>query len=90
MIKKFHYTSRFNRKLKEFPKASRLEIVEELNLFMQNPKEPSFRLHQLEGSLKNHYSISLGSDVRLILRFLKADRSEILFYDIGTHEIYLN
>ncbi len=57
---------------------------------MQDSGEPSFRLHQLGGHLKNHYSISLESDVRVILRFLKADRSEILLYDIGSHEIYLN
>lgn len=90
MTKKFHYTSRFNRKLREFSRASRLEIIEKLNSFLQNPEEPSFRLHQLGGHLKNHHSVSLGADVRVILRFLKADHSEILLYDIGSHEIYLN
>jgi proteic killer suppression protein len=55
-------------------------------MFRENPFHPSLRTHKLKGKYKNFYSYSVTRDYRVLFRFLNGDK--VIFYDIGTHEIY--
>lgn len=85
-INRIHYTSHY---LKGYGKLP-LRIQE-----IQDKKEQWFRedsfdsrleIHNLKGKYKNFYSYSVTRSYRVLFRFIKA--GEVIFYDIGTHEIY--
>ena len=88
MIKKFHYTSRFKQKLQSFSKEERHEIIEEMNAFADDPFALHLLTHPLRPPMTNKYSFSVLPDLLIIFGFLKPDKSEVIFYDIGTHDIY--
>lgn len=88
MIKKFHYSSLFERKLYLFPKEKRKFIIEEIRLFAQNPFEKSLNTHPLKEKYQGYYAFSLDDDLRIMFRPKDPEFTEVLFYDIGGHEIY--
>ena len=88
MIKKYHYSSLFERKLYLFPKEQRQIIIEEINLFTQNSFEKSFNTHPLKEKYQGYYAFSIDKNLRIMFRPKNPDFTEILFYDIGGHEIY--
>lgn len=88
MIKNIKVTSRFSRKFKLLPKEERLAAVEEIRYFKENPFSPSLNTHPLKEKLAGVYSFSVLPDLRVMFRFSKSDRSEVILYDIGPHDIY--
>ncbi len=58
------------------------KIQKQLELFIQNPRHHSLRIHKLEGKLKNTWSLSISMGLRL----LYIEDSEYYFFDIGTHD----
>ncbi len=73
---------------KSLDKNQRILAIQELALFRENPLDTSFNTHALSGKLSGLYSFSVLSDLRILFRFIKKDKSEVLLYDIGSHEIY--
>lgn len=62
-------------------------IKKQIQIFEQNPKHPSLRLHKLTGGLNNTWSISINRSVRMVYRIL--DKDTAYFVDVGTHdEVY--
>ncbi len=60
---------------------------ERLNVFVQNPFEPSLKTHRLSGELKEFWAMSINYQHRLVFKFLS--ETEILLIDLGTHdEVY--
>ena len=90
MIKKIHTTPQFIHKFKQLDKSVRIEVIEEIQHFKSNPLDPSFGIHPLKKEFKGFHAFSLAPNLRIIFKFIKNDFSEIVFYDIGPHEIYLN
>ncbi len=88
MIKEFHYSARFERNLKNLDKETRLEVVEELQSFAQDPDQIHYRIHALRKNLSGWFSLSIRPNLLIIFRYVKTDRSEVLLHDIGGHEIY--
>ena len=88
MIKRFRYSSRFEKKLKYFSSEQKREIISEIENFTQDPFAAHLRTHPLRPSMTEQYSFSVSPNLLITFRFLKPDRSEVLFYDIGGHEIY--
>ena len=82
MIKKIHTTPQFIHKFKQLDKSVRIEVIEEIQHFKSNPP--------LKKEFKGFHAFSLAPNLRIIFKFIKNDFSEIVFYDIGPHEIYLN
>ncbi len=54
-------------------KTSRLFVrfEERLNLFVQNPFEPSLKTHRLSGDLKELWAISITYQHRLVFNFYR-------------------
>ncbi|KKS48001.1 hypothetical protein A3J20_01025 [Candidatus Gottesmanbacteria bacterium RIFCSPLOWO2_02_FULL_42_29] len=62
-------------------------IEKQIELFEENSKHPSLRTHKLSGNLKDMWSISVTSSMRMI--YMKLDEDNALFVKIGTHdEVY--
>lgn len=88
MIKKIHASPRFVRKTKLLDKTQWLIVQEEINFFREDPFGPSLDTHPLQEKFKGMYAFSVLPNLRIVFRFTKPDQSEVLFQDIGTHEIY--
>jgi len=87
-----HYSGRFLKSLHKLQKSNPStlkKIGKSIKYFSQNPNHPSLKLHKLGGNLKDYYSFSASSNIRII--FTWKDEDTILLYKIGTHdEVYLN
>ncbi|EFK96734.1 Plasmid stabilization system [sediment metagenome] len=85
-LSKIHLTSDFE---KAFHRLSQnlKELTKRKDLwFRANPFDPHLRTHKLKGELTGFWSYSINYEIRVLFRFLKSD--EVIYYDIGTHEIY--
>lgn len=60
-----------------------------IQLLELNPFHNSLRLHQLEGSMKDFYSISIDMKNRIIID-LYIDGETVILLKIGDHAIYRN
>ena len=55
-------------------------------LFKENPYHPSLRTHQLHGKDKGRHAFWINQKYRI--KFIFASADVVLFFDIGTHDIY--
>jgi len=88
MIKNIKVSSRFSKKFKFLPKEDRLTAAKEIRFFKEDPFSPSLNTHPLRGKFAGFYAFSVLPDLRIMFRFSDLDRSEVILYDIGPHEIY--
>ncbi len=80
------YSKNFKKQFKKLPKYAVDKFEERLNLFLQNSNNPILNNHKLHGKYKEHRSIDITGDYRLI--FYKQDISLDL-EAVGTHsELY--
>lgn len=85
-IKKIYYTTHFAKKAAKLSRNLTKEVNKREQLFRTNPFHPTLKTHKLKGKLKNCYSFSITYSDRILFEFVADD--EVLFYDIGGHEIY--
>ncbi|HHT9135570.1 MAG TPA: type II toxin-antitoxin system RelE/ParE family toxin [Candidatus Avalokitesvara rifleensis] len=58
-----------------------------MEVFSNNPHEPSLKTHKLSGELEGLWSFSINYDIRVIFKFI--DKNKVLLIDIGSHdEVY--
>lgn len=88
MIKKIHASPRFLRKFRLLDKPQRHIAQQEINFFREDPFGSTLDTHPLREKFKGMYAFSVLPNFRIVFRFTKPDQSEVLFHDIGTHEIY--
>ena len=55
-------------------------------LFRQNPFAPSLNTHRLKGGLKDLRAYSINRSYRVLFEFV--DSQTVIYFDVGTHEIY--
>lgn len=61
------------------------KIQKQINLFKEDPKHKSLRLHKVIREIKNSWSISIDKSFRM----LYTEQDFVYFFDIGTHdEVY--
>lgn len=58
-------------------------IKKTINLFKENPKHPSLRLHKLTGTKYSVWSISVNKSIRILLTYVK---DSIILVNIGSHD----
>lgn len=85
-IEKIHFTPRFFKSFEKLPYSVQKIAKKKDKLFRQNPFDPRLHTHKLKGELSGAWSYYVNRDYRILFRFIKQD--EVLYYDIGTHEIY--
>jgi len=85
-IHTIHITSDFKKSFRKLPRHIRETTVKKDMLFRQNAFAPSLRTHKLKGTLDGYWSYSVNIVYRILFRFISTN--EVVYYDIGTHEIY--
>jgi addiction module RelE/StbE family toxin len=73
----------FKKKISVDEKLEKL-FWKKMEVFSNNPYEPSLRTHKLSGDLEGLWSFSITYDIRVIFTFL--DKNRVLLIDIGSHE----
>ncbi len=54
-------------------------------MFRKNKFDPRLETHKLHGKLKDLWSFSVGNKYRIVFEF---DNSDVIFLDIGDHDLY--
>lgn len=76
-------TKAFDKDFQKLPTKKQLKVLETIEIFDNNPRTRSLRLHQLEGKLAGVWSISAGGDLRLHFRY--RDDTVVFFLAVGSH-----
>ena len=85
-IRKVSTTPHFERSFVKLPRSIQELAVIKDNWFRLNAFDPRLKTHALKGKLKGLWSYSINRDYRVLFEFLSS--AEILYHDIGTHNIY--
>ncbi len=85
-ISKIHYTSRFIKDFKGLSKEKQRLAIRREKIFRKNCFDSRLKTHKLIGPLKDYWAFSVTHADRILFKFIK--EKEIIFYKIGSHEIY--
>ncbi len=85
-IRKIHITSDFEKGLGKLPVNLRKLVAKRDQWFRANAMDSRLRAHPLKGELNGYWSYSVNYHLRILFRFIQKD--EVIYYDLGTHEIY--
>lgn len=85
-ISKSHSTPYFEDKFRKLPENLQKIAARKILIFENNPLHPSLNTHKLKGALAHLWAFSVNKSYRVMFRFL--DNSEVIYYDIDTHDIY--
>lgn len=86
MIAKINYAASFLRNFKKLSPAKQQIILKKEKIFIKDPFSQSLKTHKLSGELAGFWSFSITYQDRVIFRFVS--QKEVIFYKIGTHDIY--
>ena len=85
-IYKILVTPHFDRSFADLPRAIQDIANSKDRWFRLNAFDPRLKTHPLKGKLKGLWAYSLNYDYRILFEFLTP--TEVLYHDIGTHDIY--
>lgn len=85
-VNKIHYTSHYLKTYQKLPKEIQKLQDKKEQWFQESYFDARLKTHKLKGKFNNFYSYSIAHKWRVLFRFIK--KSEVIFYDIGTHKIY--
>lgn len=86
MIIKINYAKRFLRDFKKLTPDKQQQAIEREKIFIKDPFSLTLKTHKLSGELKEYWSFSITYQDRIMFRF--ANDKEVIFYKIGSHDIY--
>lgn len=85
-VLKLYSTSEFKKSFRKIP-AYIQDLAEKKNkCFCQNVFDICLHAHKLKGELEGYWSYYVNRKYRILFRFIS--KNEVIYYDIGTHEIY--
>ena len=79
-------TPKFEKKYKKLPDNIKNKAKERELIFRENPFNPKLRTHKLSGKDQNSWSFYVDYSIRI--KFIFLSNKEVLFLDIGLHNIY--
>lgn len=85
-ILKVHITSDFEKSFRKLPLHIQNLAIRKDGWFRLDASDKRLHTHKLKGELKGYWSYYVDRKYRVLFRFLGSD--EVIYYDIGTHEIY--
>jgi len=85
-IKNIFTHLRFDKSYKKLPKRIKDRAKEKEKIFRESPFHPALGTHKLSGKEKESWVFDIDFHYRI--KFLFLNDEEVLFLDIGTHEIY--
>ena len=75
------FDKQFNSRLTQ---PQKLQALETLNLFIDNPNYEDLRNHELRKNWKRYRSISIGGDLRLHFKMINSEFA--YFVAVGSHD----
>ncbi|OGZ32705.1 MAG: hypothetical protein A3H02_02970 [Candidatus Niyogibacteria bacterium RIFCSPLOWO2_12_FULL_41_13] len=85
-IKDIFTHPRFDKSYKKLPREIKEKVKQKEKIFRENPFDPRLKTHKLHGKEKEALAFWINYYYRVKFIFLN-DR-EVLFLDVGAHEIY--
>ncbi len=85
-IKLVHFSPRFFKSFEKLPHPIQALAKKKDEWFRQNPFDARLNTHKLKGELAGAWAYSINREYRVLFRFLDGD--EVIYYDVGTHDIY--
>lgn len=85
-IRQIHFTPHFFRAFRKLPHLVQARAKKKDQMFRATPFDTRLHTHKLKGELTGAWSYSVNYEYRVLFRFIRSD--EVLYYDIGKHEIY--
>jgi addiction module RelE/StbE family toxin len=85
-VKSINYSKKFLKSLKKLSEIIINEAEKKEKIFKENPFNPILKTHKLSGKEKECWSFRVNYSYRIKFIFINDD--EVLFLDIGTHDIY--
>ena len=85
-ITSVHITPDFQKAFLRLPRHIQSLANRKDQWFRLDAFDPRLRTHRLKGNLAAYSAYSVNREYRVLFRFLGP--SEVLYYDVGTHEIY--
>ena len=79
-------TSVFEKSFRRLTSNIQALAEEKDKIFRHNAFDPRLHTHKLKGELKGYWAYSVNYQYRVLFSFL--NHNEVVYYDIGTHEIY--
>lgn len=86
MVKIIKTVAYFDKCYKKLPKKIREKAKEREQIFREDTFDPRLRTHKLHGKDKDSWAFWIDYIYRIKFVFLTEE--EVLFLDIGTHDIY--
>lgn len=85
-ILRVHSTSEFEKSFSKLPVGIQGLATKKDKWFRHDALDPRLHTHKLKGELDGYWSYYVNHRYRVLFRFL--DGKEVVYYDIGTHNIY--
>jgi plasmid maintenance system killer protein len=85
-ILKVHSTSEFEKSFRKLPVHIQDLATKKDKWFRQDAFDRRLHTHKLKGELSGYWSYYINRQYRILFRFLNG--GEVIYYDIGTHDIY--
>jgi mRNA-degrading endonuclease YafQ of YafQ-DinJ toxin-antitoxin module len=79
-------SSRFKKSFMRLPPKIQRKAISKIKLFKENPFDSRLRIHSLSGKEKECWAFWI--DYRYRIKFIFLNGNEVLFLDVGTHDIY--
>ena len=81
-----HVAPDFEKTFLRLPKQIQRLATRKDRWFRKDAFDPRLRTHKLKGELSGYWAYSVNREYRVLFRFIGP--LEVIYYDIGTHEIY--
>lgn len=82
---RIQYSNEFYRAFRKLSLSEKDAVLETIELFSENPHDPSLHNHALEKPMFGKRAISAGEDLRIIFRE-RWEYIEVIMLDVGSHE----
>jgi len=86
MVKIIKTTARFEKRYKKLSRKIKEKAKEKEYLFRVTPFGSLLRIHKLHGKDKNAWAFWINYKYRV--KFIFFNEEEVLFLDVGTHDVY--
>jgi mRNA-degrading endonuclease YafQ of YafQ-DinJ toxin-antitoxin module len=80
------YSPFFIRKFNKLENGLQEDVFQRINLFKNRENHKMLEVHKLNGKFKEYFGFSVNYKFRIVFRYVS--KNEVLFTDIGDHDIY--
>jgi len=85
-IKRIKLSSRYKKSFRVLDPQIQEKAIEKINIFRENPFDSRLKTHKLHGKDRDCWAFWIDYKFRIKFTFLSDN--EVLFLDIGAHNIY--